>query len=425
MQLLHIIGSMDPSSGGPCQVVRNTVPELEKLGVCSEVVCLDDPMASFWGKDRFKVSALGPSKNAWRYNRLLDSWLLKNLGQYNVVIVHGLWLYHSYALRKAIKRLKKRAAAGSEKGKLPKVYLMPHGMLDPYFQRTPERKLKAIRNVIYWYLIENRVVREADGLLFTCEEELRLARTSFSPYEPKQEQSVGLGIVEPPPYHSQMQEALRSRCNDFADQPYLLFLGRIHEKKGIDLLLEAYAKLAKMLSMVQPWLLEKQNSYWDSKAVPSELTSLPKLIIAGPGIETPFGQEMEKFVQETQELKGVVSFPGMLTGDAKWGAFYGCEAFVLPSHQENFGIAVVEALACGKPVLISNKVNIWREIVNGGGGLVAEDTFKGVYQMLLYWMQRQRVDKKIMGQKAKVVFEEHFAVGPAANRLLEVLLATT
>ena len=56
----------------------------------------------------------------------------------------------------------------------------------------------------------------------------------------------------------------------------------------------------------------------------------------------------------------------MLTGNLKWGAFAAADAFMLPSHQENFGIAVVEALACGIPVLISNKINIWREIVDDG-----------------------------------------------------------
>ena len=61
----------------------------------------------------------------------------------------------------------------------------------------------------------------------------------------------------------------------------------------------------------------------------------------------------------------------MLTGDLKWGALHAAEAFILPSHQENFGIAVVEALACGKPVLISDKVNIWREIEADGACLVA------------------------------------------------------
>jgi hypothetical protein len=72
----------------------------------------------------------------------------------------------------------------------------------------------------------------------------------------------------------------------------------------------------------------------------------------------------------------------MLSGAAKWGALYGCEAFVLPSHQENFGIAVVEALACGKPVLISDQVNIWREIVEDGAGLVEGDAEEGVEKLL-------------------------------------------
>lgn len=64
----------------------------------------------------------------------------------------------------------------------------------------------------------------------------------------------------------------------------------------------------------------------------------------------------------------------MLQGDVKWGAVHGCEEFVLPSRQENFAIAVVEALACGKPVLISDQVNIWREIAEDGAGLVGGDT---------------------------------------------------
>ena len=91
-------------------------------------------------------------------------------------------------------------------------------------------------------------------------------------------------------------------------------------------------------------------------------------MIAGPGLDTAFGREMRQLAESlcpqpsTLTPQPAVFFPDMLTGDAKWGALYGCEAFVLPSHQENFGIAVVEALACGKPVLISNQVNIWREI---------------------------------------------------------------
>lgn len=60
----------------------------------------------------------------------------------------------------------------------------------------------------------------------------------------------------------------------------------------------------------------------------------------------------------------------MLTGNAKWGAIYNCEIFILPSHQENFGIAIAEAMGCRKPVLISKHVNIWNEIYNSSSGLI-------------------------------------------------------
>jgi glycosyltransferase involved in cell wall biosynthesis len=76
----------------------------------------------------------------------------------------------------------------------------------------------------------------------------------------------------------------------------------------------------------------------------------------------------------------------MLSGEAKWGAFYGCEVFVLPSHQENFGLAIVEALACSKPVLISNQVNIWREIQDFNAGIVADDTLEGTINLLGSWV---------------------------------------
>ena len=75
------------------------------------------------------------------------------------------------------------------------------------------------------------------------------------------------------------------------------------------------------------------------------------------------------------------SLPGMLQGDMKWGALNAAEVFCLPSHQENFGIAVAEALGCGTPVLISDKVNIWREIEADGAGLVDDDTVDGTSEL--------------------------------------------
>ena len=111
----------------------------------------------------------------------------------------------------------------------------------------------------------------------------------------------------------------------------------------------------------------------------------------------------------------------MLSGEAKWGAFYHCDAFVLPSHQENFGIAVVEALACNKPVLISNQVNIWREIQAEGAGLVADNTEEGTKKLLSGWMDKSVSDKSEMGNKARRAFEKLYAIGPAAKHLMDTL----
>jgi glycosyltransferase involved in cell wall biosynthesis len=109
----------------------------------------------------------------------------------------------------------------------------------------------------------------------------------------------------------------------------------------------------------------------------------------------------------------------MLEGDAKWGAFYGCEAFVLPSHQENFGISVVEALACDKPVLISNKVNIWREIAQDGAGLVEADSVDGTARLLNRFLVGEI--KSGVGECFSDCFRRKFEIQQASRKLLEAL----
>lgn len=401
MNLLRIIASMDPVQGGPCQGIRNSLPELERLGVHNEVVCLDAPDAKFLVKDLFQVHALGPVNNAWAYSSKLDYWLMENLCRFDVVIVHGLWLYPGYAVRKAIKRLNAGTSASEwKKNKIPKVFIMPHGMLDPYFQNAPGRKLKAIRNWIYFKLIERKVLKEADGLLFTCEEELQLARLPFDPYTPKKEINVGYGIVEPPGYNQSLINAFYKIVPGLKGRPYLLFLSRIHRKKGVDLLINAYAKIIK---------------------VQASDPQTPALVIAGPGMDTGYGKELLQLANSFPELNDLIHFPGMLTGEEKWGAFYGCEAFILPSHQENFGIAIVEALACGKPVLISDRVNIWREIKASGSGFVSTDTLEGVKGLLESWLSIPISERKDMGARAEELYTKRFSIKNAAKNVFEFL----
>jgi glycosyltransferase involved in cell wall biosynthesis len=109
----------------------------------------------------------------------------------------------------------------------------------------------------------------------------------------------------------------------------------------------------------------------------------------------------------------------MLAGDQKWGALRSCEAFILPSHQENFGVAVAEALACGKEVLITNKVNIWREVEQSGVGFVAEDTEQGIVSLLEKFLERNKTQMSD-NSHARQVFLSEFALATSTRRLVEV-----
>lgn len=397
MKLLHVINSMDPAMGGPCQGIRNVIQESERLGIYREVACLDDPSSDYLGKDSFRIHALGPKVGRWQYGSRLIPWMKENLDRFDAVIINGLWLYPSYGAWKAIKMYKKTG------NKDLKIFVMPHGMLDPYFQKASSRKLKAIRNWFYWEFLEKNVVNDADCLLFTCEEELRLAKDTFDSYHPKNTKNVGYGIEEPPAFSKTMAAAFYTKCAEVKNKPYFLFLSRINYKKGIDLLIKSYSVVL--------------NEY------ASKGKEIPKLVIAGPGLDTAYGEKMINLVAEDPGLKGQVFFTGMLSGPAKWGAFYGCEAFVLPSHQENFGIALVEALACSKPVLTTQQVNIWREIADGDAGFIAEDTLEGTRQLLEKFLALDGPEKQRMETNARSTFENNFSIKNSVRRFTDVITA--
>ncbi|QYA25193.1 glycosyltransferase [Gramella sp. MT6] len=384
MRILRVIATMDPRSGGPCEGIRNSIPVQKKFGIENEVLSFDSEGEDFINSSKFKIHAIGPAKAPYAYCAGLKGWLEENIESFNVVIIHGLWLYNSYGTYKLWKGLKKKNK------KVPGLFVMPHGMLDPYFQRSKTRRFKALRNLIFWKLIEKRVVNGADGLLFTCEQELLLAKETFKGYNPKAVFNVGYGLQAPPSKKIKFLEAFLEKCPEIKGKSYWLFLSRIHPKKGVDLLIKAYLKLKK------------------------EVEEIPDMVIAGPGLETPFGKEIQKLGTHSS-----IHFPGMLKGKAKWGAFHFSEAFILPSHQENFGIAVVEAMACTKPVLITDQINIWKEIETGNGGFISKDTEEGIFQMLKKWYNLSDLTKAEISLNAYKVYRDKFSIEKTALKMVE------
>lgn len=404
MRILRVISSMDPAMGGPCQGIRNSIPALTELGQTHHVLSLDSPDAAFLGNDPFPVKAVGPSKTSWAYAAGLRPELERCLERYDAVIQHGLWQYPGYALLQAARRRSSR---------FPKWFIYPHGMLDPWFQRASSRRLKALRNYLYWRVIEKRVVNSADGLLFTCEEEMRLAVTTFAGYRPKATFNVGYGIPEPPGNVDEQLAAFHHAFPHLRDRAFLLFLSRIHPKKGVDLLLKAYAEVYRGRGSAD---------------------ALPPLVIAGPCSDAEYWNSLQSLAVggglqaktvpyeaftsgalPAAPTSSLVTWPGMLSGDIKWGALRSAGAFILPSHQENFGIAVVEALACGTPVLISNKVNIWREIEAGKAGWVEADTVEGTLHLISRFLSGGRADASALRPYA--CYQNSFGIKSAAENL--------
>ena len=189
-----------------------------------------------------------------------------------------------------------------------------------------------------------------------------------------------------------MKNALNQAIPSWNQHPFLLYLSRIDQKKGIDNLIKAYLKLEK------------------------EITGLPQLIIAGPN-DHCYGKKMQSLAANSPNI----IFAGMLNGETKWGAYHNCEVFILPSHQENFGIAVVESLACGKPVLISDKINIWDVIEKNKAGLITDDSQLSTYNMLKRWMNLPEAEKLKMSSQAFKTFNENFTVEYAAKKFLGAL----
>ena len=303
--------------------------------------------------------------------------------QSDVSVVHGLWNHASIGAHAALR------AAG-----LPWV-LFPHGMLDPYFRRA--KPVKHIIKQVYWWLWQGRMLSDAAQVLFTCAEEQRLAQGAFWGHQQYQSQVVAYCSADlsmPQDALAAGRAALVELVPALSDRPYLLFLSRIHPKKAVDQLIRAFA----IVSMYR---------------------TCPDLVIAGPD-SAGWQAKLVKLAQK-MDIESRVHFPGMLQGAVKAAAFDGAQAFVLPSHQENFGIVVAEALSLGKPVLISDKVNIWREVVDGGAGFAQPDTVEGTMQLLEQFLDLPPEDRAEMSQNARKCYEKNFSAKASADDVLAVL----
>lgn len=386
MRILHSIRSVNPEAGGPIEGV-NQVSKIHREGDhVVEIVSLDSPDDPWVKEAPFPTHALGPVAGKFGFTRAFVPWMRRQMHEYDNIIVNGIWQYNSLGIWQALRRSSKP------------YYVFPHGMLDPWFKQA--HPLKHLKKWLYWPWAEYRVLRDACGVCFTCEEERWLARKSFWLYRCA-ERVVNYGTAAPAEDGGRQRELFFERFPQLRGKRIVLFMGRLHQKKGCDLLIKAFYRYM----CHQPAGRSESGGVYLVMAGPDQVNWLPKLqaLAASLGIADR------------------VTWPGMLTGDLKMGALWAAEIFALPSHQENFGIAVVEAMACGVPVLISNKVNIWREIEQDQAGLVENDDETGAFNLLRRWFSLSTDVQQKYREHARRCFANRFEIRQAARSLIALL----
>jgi glycosyltransferase involved in cell wall biosynthesis len=366
--ILHLIRTLDPAAGGPVEFLKLICEAHTRMGARVAVVTLDDP-AQEW-KWPVSVFRCGPGAGSYGYHAGLIAKLRQIVKSFDLIICHGLWEYGSLV-----------AARVARQRSIP-YYVFTHGMLDPWFKRA--FPFKHLKKQLYWLLLERGILQRARSVIFTSEGESRLAAKTFWPRANYRKLIVPLGVRPAEGDREELRGRFLDRYPHLKGRRFLLFLARLHPKKGCDLLLEAFSRLRPALD----------------------------LVLAGPKSSTEYLEELQKMA-----IGLPVTFTGMLTGPIKSGALVAADALILPSHQENFGMVVAEALSFGLPVLVSSQVNISDVVALYGAGFVEPDTLSGTCALIERWLA---ADGDSMRKAAEHCYRDRFEIERSARELLKI-----
>jgi len=341
MRIFHVIPSLDPSAGGPTTALIGMASAQARAG-------LDVSVLTTWRQGQspdsdksleqagVKVTQVGPVTGALRRHPDLATQIDRLASDADVVHIHSVW--------EEPQHLAARAAVRKDKSYI----ITPHGMLDPW--SLAQKKWKK-RLYMAWRL--RRDLNQASALHFTTEAE-RDACEALG-LKPRSV-VIPLGISWDEFESLPPRDALRRQYPQIGNRPILIFLGRIHPGKGVEYLAPALA----------------------------QTRTKPILVVVGPD-SNGFRATIEKMVDQAG-VKDRVIFTGMLKGPDRVEALVGADLFALPSDHENFGMSVVESLAAGTPVIISNEVALSSEVISGKVGSVVQRDPKSIAAAIDSWL---------------------------------------
>jgi glycosyltransferase involved in cell wall biosynthesis len=388
MKVLHVIPAVAPRYGGPSQAVVQMCQALRSEDMKVLIATTDAD-----GEARLAVEIGKPVvyegvptiffprqlSEAFKYSRPLGYWLDSNVNAFDVVHIHAIFSHSSLA-----------AAGACQRHHVPYV-LRPLGSLDPWSLNQ-----KRVHKRALWHIGVKRMLGEAAAIHYTAEAERRLA-----------EEGLGLnhGVVIPLGVNGEILQApaepetFRRHYPSLGENPYVLVLSRLHPKKGLELLFDIFLDVTS----------ENEFKHW-------------RLVVAGEG-ESRYESNLKRLVEKRQGGERVL-FTGWLDGAQKVSALQGSALLALPSRQENFGLSVVEAMACGVPVLISPQVNLADEIQTANAGWVVNLEREALAKTFAETLSRQG-ERASRGDRARDFAHSYFAWPKIAAELTQLYRSVT
>jgi len=377
MRVLHIVHSLTAEAGGNAKAVADLTESLAyqgiKVSIFTTVNSQDRKEDLFRPKDvnlhTFQRSFLA---RWWTYHVFgFRKTLLKEAYNFDIIHIHDIWHYPNYVGYYASK-------------KIGKPYIITtHGTLEPW-----ALKYKGLKKRIYAALIQKRILKEASAIHAITDEEVKHIR------------DFGIDnniVIIPNGINPEDFQILPSRLEveklypELKDKKIILFLGRIHPKKGLDILAKAFGKIAR----------ERNDVY---------------LLIVGPDNDG-YQAEIEKMLK-TEGVLNKAIFTGMLSGRKKLIALSGADLFVLPSYSEGFSMAILEAMISSLPVIITRQCN-FPEIAETNAGIVIEPDVDQLSNSLMKLLDKPRLCEE-MGANGQHLVMAKFTWDKIAKQMINL-----
>jgi glycosyltransferase involved in cell wall biosynthesis len=359
LKILHIIPDLSAKTGGPVAALKSMSSSQVELGHEVSIITTDYDLDKNIEIKNVKILYFNCNIGAIRYSRSLKKYLKDNIVEFDIVHIHTIWQYPTFIAGKICKKYN-----------IPYI-LRPCGMLDKW-----SFKQKKLKKTVYYNLIEKKTIKNASAIHCTSKlEEKESAKHLIN------------SIIFIIPLSINISPKLKQKT---ISKPYILYLSRLHYKKQPDLLIKSFSKII--------------NDY-------------PKyqLVFAGP-CENTYMQKLLNLIR-IHKLEENVILKGMVVGKNKENLLANADIFVLPSHHENFGIAVAEAMGAGLPVIVGEKVALSDDIIKHNAGLVVKltggDIAKAMKELL-----NSPAKRKVMGNNGYEYVKNHLSKEKIAKQLI-------